>query len=166
MTRGVRRSTVDSFQSFQFGNEAYSQPVSPKSPARIYRLEGINGGSTEVFDETSELENEEESIDPSMVKQEPDPSLHLFSIRKKKAIIHLMAVAALFSPLSSNIYFPAIESIAKANLAFPKRFKQDLTILTHRTGITHFHCHGPDDHQLLHDFSRPCTFFLGRERSP
>ncbi|KAF8534895.1 major facilitator superfamily domain-containing protein [Trichophaea hybrida] len=47
------------------------------------------------------------------IKQQPPPSNHLFSLSKKKAIIYLVAVAALFSPLSSNIYFPALQSIAK-----------------------------------------------------
>jgi hypothetical protein len=104
MLKLIRRSTIDTLHSLQFEGESYFPPERPRSPELSYHLETRHAGTPDP---------EVESIDLSIVKQQPDPSLHLFSARKKKAIIHLMAMAALFSPLSSNIFFPAIETIAK-----------------------------------------------------
>ncbi|KAA8913035.1 major facilitator superfamily domain-containing protein [Sphaerosporella brunnea] len=110
----VRRSTIGSLHSLQFEGESYPPPAAepPKSPTPVYSVD-IRNHESRASSNGSDEEGEEEAIDMTLVNQQPDPSLHLFSRRKKKAIIHLMAIAALFSPLSSNIYFPAIESISK-----------------------------------------------------
>jgi hypothetical protein len=42
-----------------------------------------------------------------------DPPHHVFSKKKKKQLVYLVSLAAMFSPLSSNIYFPALDTIAK-----------------------------------------------------
>lgn len=47
----------------------------------------------------------------------PKEPYHVFSHRKKWSIVILIGVAGLFSGLSSNIYFPAIDAIAKVSLA-------------------------------------------------
>ncbi|KAJ0115548.1 major facilitator superfamily transporter [Diaporthe amygdali] len=44
---------------------------------------------------------------------EPEELYHVFSRSKKWAIVILIGIAGLFSGLSSNIYFPALDAIAK-----------------------------------------------------
>lgn len=51
---------------------------------------------------------------PSHPLKEP---YHVFSHGKKWSIVILIGVAGLFSGLSSNIYFPALDAIAKVSLA-------------------------------------------------
>lgn len=43
-----------------------------------------------------------------------DPSNHSWSRSKKKRFVYVISLAAMFSPLSSNIYFPALNAIAAA----------------------------------------------------
>ena len=38
---------------------------------------------------------------------------HVFDLKKKKQLVLIASLAGLFSPLSSNIYFPALDAIAK-----------------------------------------------------
>lgn len=47
---------------------------------------------------------------------EPNGPYHVFSHRRKWAIVILIGIAGLFSGLSSNIYFPALDAIAKVSL--------------------------------------------------
>lgn len=47
----------------------------------------------------------------------PKEPYHVFSHGKKWSIVILIGVAGLFSGLSSNIYFPALDAIAKVSLA-------------------------------------------------
>ncbi|KAK4041846.1 major facilitator superfamily domain-containing protein [Parachaetomium inaequale] len=42
----------------------------------------------------------------------PDPPYHVFTTRKKWQLVYIVSLAGLFSPLSSNIYFPALGDIA------------------------------------------------------
>jgi hypothetical protein len=42
-----------------------------------------------------------------------DPPNHVFNRAKKKRLVYLVSLAAMFSPLSSNIYFPALDTIAQ-----------------------------------------------------
>jgi len=44
-----------------------------------------------------------------------DPPHHIFSRVQKKRLVYLVSMAAMFSPLSSNIYFPAVDTIAKVS---------------------------------------------------
>jgi len=43
----------------------------------------------------------------------PEPPYHVFSRKQKWSVVVMIGVAGLFSGLSSNIYFPALDSIAK-----------------------------------------------------
>lgn len=54
-------------------------------------------------------------------KSSPDSKepYHVFSHRMKWAIVILIGVAGLFSGLSSNIYFPALDAIAHVSTAGP-----------------------------------------------
>lgn len=42
-----------------------------------------------------------------------DPPHHILRRSKKKRLVYLVSLAAVFSPLSSNIYFPALTAIAE-----------------------------------------------------
>ncbi|KAM7202190.1 Major facilitator superfamily domain containing protein [Rhypophila sp. PSN 637] len=44
----------------------------------------------------------------------PEPPYHVFTRKEKWALVYIVSLAGLFSPLSSNIYFPALGAIAKA----------------------------------------------------
>jgi hypothetical protein len=49
----------------------------------------------------------------SLDKALPEPPYHVFSLSKKKQLVYIVSLAGLFSPLSSNIYFPALGQISK-----------------------------------------------------
>lgn len=49
----------------------------------------------------------------SLDKKLPEPPYHVFSLAKKKQMVYIVSLAGLFSPLSSNIYFPALGQISK-----------------------------------------------------
>jgi hypothetical protein len=55
------------------------------------------------------------SID-SLEKKLPEPPYHVFSLAKKKQLVYIISLAGLFSPLSSNIYFPALGQISKVRI--------------------------------------------------
>ena len=42
----------------------------------------------------------------------PEAPYHVFTLAKKKQMVYIVSLAALFSPLSGNIYFPALGAIA------------------------------------------------------
>ncbi|KAF2085890.1 MFS general substrate transporter [Saccharata proteae CBS 121410] len=44
---------------------------------------------------------------------EQKPPYHVFDHRRKRLLVYIVSLAGLFSPLSSNIYFPALGAIAK-----------------------------------------------------
>lgn len=43
---------------------------------------------------------------------EPEPSFSIYSPREKKFIVLMASMAALLSPLSANIYYPALNILA------------------------------------------------------
>lgn len=43
------------------------------------------------------------------------PPYHVFSRTRKLQIVYIVSAAAIFSPLSSNIYFPALGAISKVS---------------------------------------------------
>lgn len=49
----------------------------------------------------------------SLEKNLPDPPYHVFTLAKKKQMVYIVSLAGLFSPLSSNIYFPALGQISR-----------------------------------------------------
>jgi hypothetical protein len=42
----------------------------------------------------------------------PETPYHVFSTQQKRVLVYIVSLAGLFSPLSSNIYFPALNAIA------------------------------------------------------
>ncbi|KAK3498705.1 major facilitator superfamily domain-containing protein [Neurospora crassa] len=51
----------------------------------------------------------------------PEPPYHVFTKKKKRLVTGIIAVAGLFSPLSSNIYFPALGAIANVSHPFEQK---------------------------------------------
>jgi hypothetical protein len=49
-----------------------------------------------------------------------DPPHHIFNRSKKKRLVYLVSLAAALSPLSSNIYFPALNEIALVSFVSPE----------------------------------------------
>lgn len=47
-------------------------------------------------------------------KNLPEP-FHVFSLKKKTQLVYIVSIASLFSPLSSNIYFPALGEISRVS---------------------------------------------------
>jgi len=45
-----------------------------------------------------------------------EPPYHIFTLSKKKQMVYIVSLAGLFSPLSSNIYFPALGQISRVQL--------------------------------------------------
>lgn len=52
------------------------------------------------------------SLPDLSASQDPEPPYHIFSKKQKWNLVILVSLAGSFSPLSSNIYFPAISSIS------------------------------------------------------
>ena len=48
----------------------------------------------------------------------PGGVYHIFTRKQKKFLVLLVSLAAVFSPLSSNIYFPALVSIANVSVSY------------------------------------------------
>jgi hypothetical protein len=84
-----------------------------------------------------------------------DPRQHVFTRGQKKRLVYLVSSAALFSPLSSNIYFPAIVSISEVRYYYATRAQANPPGVAH-VGRAH-HAYRYD----LHAFPRPITFILG-----
>jgi hypothetical protein len=96
--------------------------VNERRPASIHEdnalQKDIRGGLSDPFDDSNSLESQNKETenpfsDPSEI--EAEPPYHIFSRKKKWSVIVLVGVAGLFSSLSSNTYFPALDAIAKAS---------------------------------------------------
>lgn len=55
---------------------------------------------------------------PSVAEKLPEEPYHVFTLSKKKRLILIVSVGAMFSPLTSNIYFPALDNIADVCIFF------------------------------------------------
>ncbi|THV47314.1 hypothetical protein BGAL_0319g00050 [Botrytis galanthina] len=116
----------DSNTSNQRGDEAMnasleSRPnaisiIEPNHPRTRDSSEGDIERSIEFFDDkerfdSSALISSTNSV--YVVKQELEqPPYHIFSMAKKRQLVYIVSLAGLFSPLSSNIYFPALKEIS------------------------------------------------------
>lgn len=54
-----------------------------------------------------------ESISLESQSEAPPPPYHVFPRSRKLLMVYIVSLAAIFSPLSSNIYFPALSDISK-----------------------------------------------------
>ncbi len=64
------------------------------------------------FDDSNAVGEDEPTRQPS-----PEPPYHVFTKAQKRIVVGIIGVAGLFSGLSSNIYFPSQDAIAKARLS-------------------------------------------------
>jgi hypothetical protein len=67
----------------------------------------------------SEVSDEEKPSTPTderIQHASPEPPYHVFSTSKKWQLVGIVSLAGLFSPLSSNIYFPALGAIAQVSV--------------------------------------------------
>ena len=68
-----------------------------------------------ILEQRSDLESTAKGDRGSNATQEDTP-YHTFSTRKRVLLVCIVSVAGLFSPLSSNIYFPALDEIADVGI--------------------------------------------------
>ena len=71
-------------------------------------------GSSEVPSSIDSAEKGPTGVDSRILDQatEPETPYHVYTKRRKWALVYIVSFAAMFSPLSSNIYFPAINTIS------------------------------------------------------
>lgn len=75
-----------------------------------YRSDGGDHDSDPDFDpDQKSVPVEEFSIEKNL----PEPPYHIFTLARKKQMVYIVSLAGLFSPLSSNIYFPALGQISR-----------------------------------------------------
>ncbi|KAF7957666.1 hypothetical protein EAE96_003239 [Botrytis aclada] len=112
--------------SSQRGNEAInasleSRPngifiIEPNHPRTRHSSEGDIERSQEFFDDKERQDSSAVTSSANslyVVKQELEqPPYHIFSMAKKRQLVYIVSLAGLFSPLSSNIYFPALKEIS------------------------------------------------------
>ncbi|ESZ94697.1 hypothetical protein SBOR_4948 [Sclerotinia borealis F-4128] len=71
--------------------------------------------STEFFDDKEGQDSTVTTAANSIYvakRESEEPPYHVFSMTKKRQLVYLVSLAGLFSPLSSNIYFPALKEIS------------------------------------------------------
>jgi hypothetical protein len=73
-----------------------------------------------------------EALDPLAGTEYRDFSV--FTVAEKRAIVSVGSLAAFFSPLSSSIYFPALDTVAKA--LGVSTTKVNLTVTTYLVGAS------------------------------
>jgi hypothetical protein len=77
----------------------------------------------EPYPGRSEIQTPEKcspDVDVKDLEQGPAPPVesppyHVFTRSRKKELVYIVSLAALFSPLSSNIYFPALTEVSKVS---------------------------------------------------
>lgn len=70
----------------------------------------LNEKGNDPFDDENAVRQDNDSLKPPKT-EEP---YHIFSAREKWLLVIIIGVTGMFSGLSSNIYFPALDTIAKA----------------------------------------------------
>ncbi|KAH6651383.1 major facilitator superfamily domain-containing protein [Chaetomium tenue] len=82
----------------------------------IFSREDDHITNAPVKSSETDLSDDEKPRPPTDQKQQDGPSeppYHVFTTRKKWELVYIVSLAGLFSPLSSNIYFPALGDIAE-----------------------------------------------------
>lgn len=104
----------------------------------------------ELISEIAEDEKANDLIKPENPGQEqdkqqpPEPPFSIFTPRERRFIVVMASLAALFSPLAANIYYPALntlskdlhESLSKINLTITTYLVRSWTTLV----VTRAHC--------------------------
>ncbi|KAL9102337.1 MAG: hypothetical protein Q9163_002518 [Psora crenata] len=103
-TQDARQNTLGIFEA-EREPKPQQEPGTEQEPE--LRLENIKRQKAAV-----EVEPEEHQ--PVRQEQEEgEPPFSIFSAREKRFIVIVASIAALFSPLSANIYYPALNTLAK-----------------------------------------------------
>lgn len=108
-----------SAQIFADFNE-FESPRGSRSASRAENVVDQRYGSSELSNNFAISPSTVSSSSASSVygleKNLPEPPYHVFSRPKKKQLVYIVSLAGLFSPLSSNIYFPALGQISRVCL--------------------------------------------------
>lgn len=94
-------SFADRFDPERYHNDRASSEAPSTSEARSSRVDG-----TSQDGDKSELSEARDS-------KASEKAYHIFTSRQRWTVVIMIGVAGLFSGLSSNIYFPALDSISK-----------------------------------------------------
>ncbi|KAJ8064641.1 hypothetical protein OCU04_006964 [Sclerotinia nivalis] len=89
--------------------------IEPNHPRYLEPSEDDVERSTEFFDNKEQQDSAVTSSANSLYvakKESEEPPYHIFSMAQKKQLVYLVSFAGLFSPLSSNIYFPSLKEIS------------------------------------------------------
>lgn len=108
-----------SAQIFADFNE-FESPRGSRSASRAENIVGQRHGSSDLENDFAISPSTGSTSSASSVygveKNLPEPPYHVFSRSKKKQLVYIVSLAGLFSPLSSNIYFPALGQISRVCL--------------------------------------------------
>jgi hypothetical protein len=118
--------------------------------------------------EATDLSTTEVSTAPlSLQKTLPEVPHHVFDRRQKRWMVYIVSFAGLFSPLSSNIYFPALGNIARVGTLsyFSQhlilRFQENQSLINKFLDIPLLRCSSRSHHNDLYDIPRARTLLLG-----
>lgn len=101
-------------QSVDLRGEEQRVPPNPFDDA--YRVGGPANEKQRPFDGSNAVPPATQAAEkPTPPAAEPEQPYHIFSEGRKKLLIGIIGVAGLFSGLSSNIFFPSLDAIAKAS---------------------------------------------------
>ncbi|KAK4144463.1 major facilitator superfamily domain-containing protein [Dichotomopilus funicola] len=92
--------------------ETIDTPIFPNHPSSS--AVGSSGDEKKVEDgQPPERSNNEPAVLTDGAAAQPPPPYSVFNIWEKRAIVFMVSVASFFSPVSANIYFPALNSLAE-----------------------------------------------------
>jgi hypothetical protein len=113
-------------------------------PAVPFREDGLTKTTAVKATDTDLSSDDETPTTPTTPTDEkkqdvhPGPPYHVFTTRKKWQLVYIVSLAGLFSPLSSNIYFPALGDIADVGFCLsPAVLSTCLTSVAHRNRHRH-----------------------------
>ena len=93
--------------------------------ASVFSGKDDNITNAPAKDSETDLSSDDEKARPPTDQKQQDsrsePAYHVFTTRKKWELVYIVSLAGLFSPLSSNIYFPALGDIAEVCVRFHGR---------------------------------------------
>jgi hypothetical protein len=93
--------------------------------ASVFSRKDGNTTNAPVKNSETDLSSDGEKAWPPTNQKQQDarsePAYHVFTTRKKWELVYIVSLAGLFSPLSSNIYFPALGDIAEVCVRFHDR---------------------------------------------
>lgn len=99
-----------SARSSLVSNESLARTGNPFDDSFTMRPDK-DGGNRDPFDDSNEVTQEDKLVQ----RPESQQPYHVFPESKKRLLVAIIGLAGLFSGLSSNIYFPAQDLIARAS---------------------------------------------------